>query len=470
MLLLALVALPGIMKAERHKPNVIHIMVDELGYYEMSNMGHPDLKTPNLDLLVKDGMRFTQMLAGSSVCGPTRGSLLTGKHTGHATVRGNNGYDPLYEGEETLGTLFKKAGYATGGFGKWGVGARGTTGVPEEHGFDVFFGYYDQVHAHTYYPKYLIRNSEEVPLPGNTGNPHEEGAIFAQDMIYEEARDFIIENRNRPFFCYLPWTPPHGHWGFPVNDTSFTMFKDKEGWPYEAKAYAALVSMIDAQVGKIRSLIKGLGLEKDTIIVFTGDNGGSPYFKNEERVHGFFAPNTDPKTGVRFRGGKRNFYEGGLRVPVIATWPGSIPAGQVSDHLGYFPDFMATYADILKIDAPKGTDGISILPTLLGKEGQKQHEYLYWEDPKLMAVRLNHWKAIKRIEASYDKWELYDLSQDIEETKNVALENPQVLEKLAAFAKEASVPARHGVILRQSLVDKDRDYHESTRKYTKRKE
>src|SRR3954469_7805297 len=195
--------------AQTCPPNIVYLIIDELGYYELSCMGHPEHRTPNIDRLASEGVRFTQCLAGGPVCAPTRCALLTGKHAGHMTIRANGGFDPLREGEETLGSVLKKAGYATGGFGKWGNGGRGTSGVPEKHGFDVFFGYYDQVHAHTYFPKYLIRNSQEVPLEGNTGNPKEE-KTFSQYRIFEESKNFIRANKDKPFFAYLPWTPPHG--------------------------------------------------------------------------------------------------------------------------------------------------------------------------------------------------------------------------------------------------------------------
>jgi arylsulfatase A-like enzyme len=439
-------------------PNIICVILDELGYYELSCMGHPEMKTPNMDRMASEGVRFTQFLAGSSACAPTRCALLTGKHTGHATVRSNGGFAPLLPGEETIGSVLKKAGYATGGFGKWGVGGRGTSGVPEKHGFDVFFGYYDQVHAHTYFPRYLIRNSEEVPLPGNTGNPAE-GETFSHYRIYEEAMNFIRENAERPFFCYLPWTPPHGHWGFPKDDPAWEQYKDKEDWPKNAREYAAMVNMIDRQLGEMRDLLQELGIAENTLIVFTGDNGGSEYFRSEERPAGFFGPNVNPHTGVRFRGGKRNFYEGGLRVPAIAYWPGRIEGGRVSDHLGYFPDLLPTFAEVAGAQPPEGLDGISFLPTLLGKGEQPQHEYLYWEDNAFKAVRMENWKAI-RLYRRDKPWELYDLSQDIGETDDVAEQFPTILAKLIGLAEQAHTPVVEGEIYDRELIEKDRKYFE----------
>ena len=489
--LAAIVGLTGCIEEEtavpaQTKPNIIYIILDELGYYELSCMGHPDIKTPNIDRLAAEGTRFTQFLAGSSVCAPTRCVLLTGKHTGHSTVRTNQGATPLLSGEETIGSVLKRAGYATGGFGKWGVGGRGTSGVPEEHGFDVFFGYYGQVHAHTYFPRYLIRNSVEVPLPGNTGNPAE-GETFSHYRIFDEAMAFIRANASSasttsttsaasassgqassgqavsaqaaPFFCYLPWTPPHGYWGFPKDDPAWALYKDKEDWPKNAREYAAMVSMIDRQLGEIRELLEELGIADNTLIVFSGDNGGSEYFKSKDRPAGFFGPNVNPRTGVRFRGGKRNFYEGGLRVPAIACWPGKIEAGRVSDHLGYFPDLLPTFAEVAGAQVPEDIDGISILPELLGKGTQKQHEYLYWEDNSFRAVRMQNWKAVRRIRGDHP-WELYDLSQDIIEANNVADKFPEILAKLEEFAEKAHTPVKEGEIYNQKLVDKDRNYYD----------
>lgn len=442
------------------KPNIIYFIIDELGYYELSGMGHPELRTPNIDRLATEGTRFTQFLAGSSVCAPTRCSVLTGKHTGHCTVRGNGGADPLLANEETIGSVLKRAGYATGGFGKWGVGARGTSGVPEKRGIDVFFGYYDQVHAHTYFPRYLVRNSEEVPLAGNTGNPAE-GQTFSQYRIFEESKQFIRENKDRPFFAYLAWTPPHGNWGIPQDDPSYLLYKDKP-WTRDAKIYAAMVNLVDREVGEIRDLLKELGIADKTLIVFTGDNGGAPYFASKQHPRGIFGPNVNPKNGVEFRGGKRDLCEGGLRVPAIAWWPGHVQSGRVSSHLGYFPDLLPTFAELAGASTPKDIDGISIVPELTGKGEQPQHRYLYWEMGKQAAVRMGDWKAYRKDDKS--PWALYDLARDISETKDVAAQNPEVLAKLKDFAKEAHQPPAKGEIYDRALAQKDRNYFEQPEK------
>lgn len=440
------------------KPNIIYIMMDEWGYFEWSGMGHPILRTPNIDKLASEGMRFTQFLAGGNVCAPTRSTLMTGQHTGHTTVRSNGGGMSLCADDITIATILKDAGYATGGFGKWGLGDAGTTGVPEMHGFDTFFGYYHQVHAHTYYPRYLIRNSQKVPLEGNTGD-YLTGEIFSHELIHAEGLEFIRKHKDRPFFAYLPWTPPHGYWAMPEDDPSWQKYKDKE-WDAsmqkgerDAQMYAAMVEMVDRQIGEILALLKELNIHKNTVVFVCGDNGGQPYFKNKNHPNGFLAPNLDPKTNKLFRGGKGNFYEGGLRIPFMVWWPEKIEAGTVSDHLAYFPDIMPTVAELTGSEAPRETDGISIVPTLLGKEyarrKQEQHRYLYWEDPNSVAVRMNNWKAIRP--ARDNSFELYDLSKDLEELHNVALQYPHILEEMIMYANEAHRPSCQGKVLDSSV-------------------
>jgi len=441
------------------RPNVVYFIIDELGYFELSLMGHPEFRTPNVDRMAAEGMRFTQFLAGGSVCAPTRATLMTGKHTGHTSLRTNGGWESIRDGEETLASVLKKAGYATGGFGKWGCGARGTAGVPEKHGFDVFFGYYDQVHAHTYFPTYLVRNSREAPLEGNTGN-FQEGKTFSQYVIFDEARKFLREHKDGPFFLYLPFTPPHGRWGFPRTDPSWELYKDKP-WSDDAKVYAAMVNMIDRQAGEIVAMLKEFGIDENTIVFFSGDNGGLEYFADAAHPDGLFGPNADPRTGKRrFRGGKGRFYEGGLRVPFIVRWPGRIRPGRVSDHLGYFPDVMPTLAELCGAACPADTDGISIVPELVGEEAagrkQPQHKYLYWEDRNQTAVRMGSWKAI-RPSAKSETWELYDLAADVGEAADAAARHPDVLAQLKRFADEAHVPMQAGEVYDQALVTKDRN-------------
>ena len=440
----------------KSKPNIIYLMLDEWGYFESGHMGSTDLITPNIDQFASEGMRFTNAYAGAPVCGPTRCSLLTGLHAGNMSVRGNNGYSPIRADETTLATVLKTKGYATGGFGKWGIGGRGTTGVPEKHGFDVFFGYYDQVHAHTFYPSYLIRNSEEVPLPGNSGNSFYEGKTHAQLEIFKESISFIKKHKDEPFFCYLPWTPPHGLWGIDENDPSWKLFKDKP-WTAgqrtnnDAKVYAAFMHMVDRQLGEIIKLLKKLKLDENTIFFLSGDNGGQTYFASKDRPHGFFAPNLNPETGKRFRAGKGYLYEGGLKIPYLVRWPGKIKPGSVSDHLFYHPDVMPTLAELTNTECPK-TDGISFLPTLLSSGKQEKHIFMYWELGPQRAVRKGNWKAYRDKKRN---WELYDLSSDIEEQINLAHKKEKVLKELIALAESSHQPARPGKILNQALVEKD---------------
>ncbi|MBN2316641.1 MAG: arylsulfatase [Sedimentisphaerales bacterium] len=449
-------------QAVHKRPNIVLIVLDELGYYELSCMGHPLLETPNIDRLAKEGMRFTQMLAGAPVCAPTRCCLMTGKHLGHASVRRNPGQEALRSEDVTVADVLRKAGYVTGGFGKWGCGGRGTTGVPEKHGFDVFFGYYDQVHAHTYFPAYLIKNSQEVPLKGNTGALYE-GETFSHQLIFEEAMKFIRDNKDQPFFCYCPWTPPHGVWGLPEGEPSWQKYKDKQwdaGYSIkenEAQRYAAMVHMDDRQIGQILDLLEELKIDDNTLVIVSGDNGGHLYFQNETHPHGFFAPNVDPKTGQVFRGQKGLLYEGGLRIPFIVRWSGKVRAGMVSEHLGYFPDIMPTLAELAGVNCPADIDGISIVPTLLGGHSQKNHKYLYWEFNGQTAVRCGHWKAYKPRKG---EWELYDLSEDIEEKKNVAAQHRAKLEEMIGYANEAHEPHVPGDVLDMELCMKD---HQKTK-------
>lgn len=445
---------PG--NAVESKPNIIYLMLDEWGYFESGHMGHRELITPNIDRFAAEGMRFTNAYAGAPVCGPTRCVLLTGLHSGHTSMRINDGFSPIREREPTLASLLKKRGYATGGFGKWGIGGRGTSGVPENHGFDTFFGYYDQVHAHTFYPSYLIRNSREVPLKGNQGDSFYEGKTHAQNEIFKESMKFIRSSQDQPFFCYLPWTPPHGLWGIDEDDPSWKLFKDKpwsagQRTENDAKVYAAFMHKVDRQIGQLVALLQELQLDDKTIFFLCGDNGGQDYFKTKERPHGFFGPNLNPKTGVRFRAGKGSLYDGGLKVPFLVRWPGTIAAGSISDHLLYYPDLMPTFAELSQSECPK-TDGLSFLRALSGDKGQKKHKYLYWEYAGQSAVRMEHWKAYKGRKGD---WELYDLSNDVEEKVDIAPVHPKILKQLIAHAKDAHEPIWPGEIYDRELTDKD---------------
>jgi arylsulfatase A-like enzyme len=446
--------------AER-PPNIVYIMSDELAYYELSHMGNPYIKTPRIDKFAAEGIRFTQALAGAPVCAPLRCNLMTGKHAGHASVRANDGGTPLREGEPTIASILKAKGYATGGFGKWGCGGRDSTGVPEKHGFDLFYGYYDQVHAHSFYPPYLVRNSEEDVLEGNVGG--RSGKTYSHYRIMEEGLKFIRENKEQPFFCYFPITPPHGMYDIPADDPAWELYKAEE-WvkdpkiSQDVKNYAAMVSMVDYNVGQVLDLLKDLGLEENTIVFFTGDNGGQDRFRSKEHPRGFYGPNVDPKTGVEFRGGKGNLYEGGLRIPSLVRWPGKIKPGQVSDLVFYQPDVLPTLAELASAKAPDDIDGLSILPEILGAKAtgrkQQKHEMLYWEFGSQTAVRYNKWKAIQP--GKNRPWELYDLSKDVSEKTSVAEANPDILGKMQAFAVASHEPVQTGTYTDRTRHERDR--------------
>ncbi|MEZ6057716.1 MAG: sulfatase-like hydrolase/transferase [Planctomycetaceae bacterium] len=459
----SLFGLSGISSAEgaERKPNIVYIIADEIGYYELSCLGNERIKTPNIDKMATEGLRFTEMLAGSSVCAPTRCCLLTGKHSGHTSVRSNGGGTPLRADEETIASLLKKQGYATGGFGKWGCGGRGSTGVPEDHGFDTFLGYYDQVHAHSYYPPYIVQNSQEVPLANNHGGSN--GETYSHYVIVDGAMKFIRDHQDEPFFCYMPITPPHGIFDIPDDDPSWQEFKDRD-WPEQAKRYAAMVHMVDRNVGEILKLLKELGLEENTLVLFTGDNGGADYFRDKEHPRGFFGANVNPQTKAEYRGAKGSLYEGGLRIPAIARWPGRIAPGTVTTHQCYFPDLLPTFCELAGANVPADVDGLSIIPTLFAgvdKQGakQKEHEYLYWEIGNQVAVKQGTWKLFKQ-EGKKGKgkseWELYDLAKDVSETQDVSAEHPEVLARMIAWATEAHTPVQEGTFHSTEMHQRDR--------------
>ena len=464
-LIFSLPALFLMLKAKPNQPNIIYLMCDELAYYELSHMGNYKIKTPNIDRFARQGIRFTHALAASPVCAPLRCNLMTGKHSGHSSVRKNDGGTPLRADETTIASLLKEQGYATGGFGKWGCGGRDSTGVPEKHGFDQFFGYYDQVHAHTFYPPYLILNSEEVPLAGNDGG--RTGKTYSHYRIFEEAVRFIKDNRKKPFFCYLPFTPPHGMYDVPATDPAWKLY-EKSPWmkdpevPQDAKNYAVMVSMLDRQVGELMELLETLGLEQLTAFFFTGDNGGQDRFKSKKYPRGFFGPNVCPSTGVEFRGGKGNLYEGGLRIPFLVRWPGHVTAGKVSDLLFYQPDILPTLSELCGARIPHDTDGLSIVPTLLGEEmsGRSQitHKMFYWEYGSQVAVRYGAWKAILNQKEKSGRWNLYDLKNDPSETNDIASEQPAILATMIEFAKTSHLPARPG-----TFIDPERSRHNRDR-------
>lgn len=414
------------------KPNIIFIVVDDMGYADLGCFGSKVIKTPRIDQMAAQGMRFTHFYSGCTVCAPARSTLITGKHMGHTTVRGNTGGISLLQSDITIGEVIKQAGYTTGGFGKWGLGDLQTDGVPEKKGFDIFYGYYHQIHAHDYYPEYLIRNGEKVELAGNKEGQKEQ---YSHYLIFDEMKKFIRENKERPFFCYAPWTPPHGHYEIPDSEPTMDLYRDKD-WPEKTKVIAAMDSMVDRQVGEIIDLLQELNIDENTILFFCSDNGAA------ERQEGYL------DSSGPLRGQKRAMYEGGLRSPMIVRWPGIIDPGTESELPWYFPDVMPTIASLAGAQAylPKDIDGISVKPTLIGQGNQQKHECLYWEWPAydwgkriypenglMQAVRCDDWKMLRH--KTDQPWELYDLSEDVGEEHDLADQNPEVVEKLSDWIR-----------------------------------
>lgn len=432
------------------RPNIVFILADDLGYGHVGCYGQKKIATPNLDKLAAEGMRFTQFYSGACVCAPARSTLMTGLHTGHTAVR-NNGLDRhLSEEDVTIARVLQKAGYATGGFGKWGLGGENTPGVAVKQGFDIWFGQYRQTHAHFHYPAFLMHNLKQQPLPANEGKKH---GSYAPDVIHEQALAFIKSHKDRPFFAYLAYTLPHVELVAPPSAR-----KPYEGkWPRIARAdprpgylgsddglaeFAGMVSHLDAQVGEVMALLKTLKIDDNTVVLFSSDNGPQPGAWTDIFVD-FFNGNGP------FRGAKGSFYEGGIREPLIVRWPGRINSATVSEQVGYFPDVMPTLAELTGAGKhlPRSLDGLSFAPTLLGKQQeQKQHAYLYWEadgakqEVVQQAVRWGDWKAVRP--RSGAAWELYALKSDIGEKTNVAAGQADVLKQIDAFCREAHTPER----------------------------
>jgi len=395
------------------KPNIIFIMVDDMGYHDLGCYGSKTIQTPNLDRLASEGMRFTDCYSGATVCAPARSTLMTGFHYGHTPVRGNSGGIPLFPEDVTVAEVLKKAGYATGAFGKWGLGNQGKDGAAERQGFDVFFGYYNQWHAHTYYT-HLFRNSERVELNGR----------YTHHAIFDETMKFIRDHHKEPFFLYCPWTPPHAAYQIPEDEPAWAIYKDKpKPWDHAAKCAAAMDTMMDRQIGEMAALLEELKIDKKTILFFTSDNGAAKRFDGVHNSCG------------AMQGFKRSLHEGGIRVPMIVRWPDRVKAGSVSDLPWYFPDVMPTLAEMAGVssEVPAGIDGISVLPTLLGKGDQKTHEYLYWEAGGTRAVRSGKWKGLSK----KGTFHLFDLSVDMAEKNDLAADEPEIAKRLQAYMQEA---------------------------------
>jgi len=399
------------------KPNIVFILADDLGYGDLSCYGQKMIATPNLDRLAAEGMRFTQAYAGSTVCAPSRCCLMTGLHTGHARIRGNARH-PLRPEDTTVAEVLKRAGYHTGLVGKWGLGEAASTGVPNRKGFDEFFGYLNQQHAHSYYPDHLWENESDVILAGNLGVPRE----YSHDLFTDRALKFVEKNRAQPFFLYLAYTIPHANNEL-GRDTGNGMEVPEVGefatrnWPQQEKNFAAMVTRMDRDIGKFMAKLKETNVDQDTLIIFSSDNG--PHREGGHEPD-FFDSN-GPLRGI-----KRDLYEGGIRVPALARWPGRIRPG-VSDHIWSFPDFLPTAAEVAGARPPARIDGVSFLPTLLGNR-QPQPENLYWEFHErgfTQAVRFGDWKAVR----NGGKTEIYNLRDDIGEKKDLAANEPATVAK-----------------------------------------
>lgn len=442
------------------KPNIILILADDLGYGELGCYGQDKIKTPNIDSLAEGGMKFTQFYSGQTVCAPSRCSLLTGLHQGHAQVRNNSskaqrsiiekevdddfiGQWPLEKGTFTLGHMLQQQGYKTACVGKWGLGHPQNSGAPNKQGFDHFYGYICQVQAHNYYPRYLYRNHEKDYLEGNerglTG-PH-----YAADKMDDECLSFIRDNQDNPFFLY--YASPIPHLALQVPDREMKTYEQLwEETPYQGKsylphdkpraAYAAMVSHLDSFVGRMKSLLIDLKLDENTIIIFTSDNGPS-YIGGYDRD--FF----NGSGGLRGR--KGDLYEGGLRVPLLVEWPAKIEAELVSNHVASFWDFMVTLAELAEFDMPEGTDGVSFAPALFGNaDGQEEHDHLYWEFPAYggwQVLRQGDWKLVRRNLTNKKKntLELYNLKDDLIEQNNLSEAYPEKVEEMLALMKRSHV-------------------------------
>jgi arylsulfatase A-like enzyme len=439
-------------------PNVIYILADDLGYGDLSSYGQKKFTTPNIDRLAKQGMLFTQHYSGSTVCAPSRSALMTGMHTGHTVVRGNKeiqpeGQHPIPENTYTIAEALKKAGYTTGAFGKWGLGFPKSEGDPNNQGFDTFFGYNCQRLGHNYYPDHLWSNQDSIVLVENKGK---EDGVYAPELIHAKTLQFLEDNRNKPFFLYVPSIIPHAelaapeaymskHRGKYPPEMAYKGVDDGPTFnqgPYRSQkethaAFAAMVQLLDNQVGEIMDKVEELGIVDNTIIVFTSDNG-----PHEEA-------GADPEyfdSNGPFKGVKRDLYEGGIRVPMIVSWPGKIESNTQTDHVSAFWDIFPTVSEIAGVDVPNNLDGISFLPTLLGDEKQLNHEYLYWEFHEKggrQAVRKGNWKAVKYnvLKNPEAPLELYDLSKDPGEENNISNAHPNVVKEMETILKEARTPS-----------------------------
>ena len=439
-------------------PNIIYILADDLGYGDLSCYGQTQFATPNIDHLAAQGMRFTQHYSGSTVCAPSRSALMTGLHTGHTPIRGNleiqpEGQYPLADSVVTLAEVLQQAGYATGAFGKWGLGYPGSEGDPNFQGFDTFFGYNCQRFGHNYYPRHLWSNQDSLVLESNAGTQH---GTYAPSLIHEKTLAFIDEHQDEPFFLYVPSIIPHAELVAPEEIMNRFRGKFDPETPYEGvdrgpgyrmgayesqpephAAFVAMVTLLDQQVGEIADRIDSLGLADNTLIIFASDNG--------PHQEGGADPDYFNSNGP-LRGYKRDLYEGGIRVPMIARWPGRVAAGVESDVVSAFWDMFPTVAELAGQTPSGKRDGLSLLPTLTGEGTQVPHDYLYWEFHEKggrVAARKGDWKAVQYdvLDNPDGPLELYDLSTDIGEENNIADQHPEMVAEMKAILTSAHTPS-----------------------------
>lgn len=430
---------------KNRRPNIVFILADDLGLGHLGCYGQTKIRTPNIDRLAAEGMKFTNAYSGACVCAPARSTLMTGLHAGHTAVRNNGLLRYLYDEDLTVAEVLKQAGYATGGFGKWGLGEEDSPGCAVDQGFDEWFGQYNQQHAHFFYPYFLMRNKERYPLPENEGRRQ---ARYAHDEIHTQALEFIRRHKDAPFFAYLPYILPHVELTVPADsrreyEAEFPQIKRADPRPgylgseHAYAEFAGMVSRLDRHVGEVMTLLKELGLDDDTIVFFTSDNGPQPGAWSDIFVD-YFDGNGP------YRGAKTNFYEGGIRVPFIARWPGKIAASSTSDGNIIFYDMLPTLAELAGMKLPAPTDGISIVPTLLNTGPQPAHDFLYWEAPGgdglTQVVRAGDWKLLKPFGKKPP--ELYNLASDLAETQNVADANPAVVQRLTEIMQREHGPER----------------------------
>lgn len=436
------------------KPNIIFILADDLGYGDLGCYGQQLIRTPNLDRMAAEGLRFTQCYAGSTVCAPSRCALMVGQHTGHCLIRGNDRV-PLGPNDVTVAEVLKKAGYSTALIGKWGLGDPDTTGHPLKKGFDYFFGYTDQRHAHNYYPEFLWRNNDKVALKNEVA-PEWKGQLagvathrveYSHDLMMADALRFIEENRSQPFFLYLALTIPHanneaGKQGMEV--PSLDEYADRD-WPAPEKGKAAMISRMDRDIGVLLNRLRDLQIDARTVVFFSSDNG--------PHREGGVDPSFFRSSGG-LRGIKRDLYEGGIRVPMIVRWPGVISPG-VSDHVWAFWDFLPTAAELSGQPVPTNIDGLSIAPLLLGRGEQREHKFLYWEfheGGSKQAVRMGEWKAVRpRPESAL---ELYNLKTDPAEKNNAAAAHPEIVAEIETYLKTARTESEYWPIRAKSSASK----------------